>query len=100
MIGVIKIYMDYSRERIAALKKQYPKNTRIELQQMTGESDMPKGLKGTVKLIDDAGQIHVDWDNGRQLALVPNEDSFSFIEQPNDCNEENSESQNFGSMQL
>lgn len=26
--------------------------------------------------IDDAGQIHIKWDNGSSLAILPNEDNF------------------------
>ena len=38
------------------------------------------GLLGTVKSIDDTGQIHVAWDNGSTLALN-SDDSFQAIEQ-------------------
>ena len=37
---------------------------------------VPEGTKGTVRHVDDAGQIHMSWDNGRSLALVSGEDSF------------------------
>lgn len=37
---------------------------------------MPKGLKGTVEFVDDAGQIHVAWENGVSLALIPNKDRY------------------------
>ena len=30
---------------------------------------IPDGTEGTVSGVDDAGQIHVDWDNGRRLAI-------------------------------
>ena len=29
-----------------------------------------------VDYVDDAGQIHMKWDNGRTLAIVPSEDDF------------------------
>ena len=35
------------------------------------EQGMPPGLKGIVKSVDDAGQLHMIWENGRSLALVP-----------------------------
>ena len=39
---------------------------------------MPPGLQGTVAFIDDAGQIHMHWENGRSLAIVPGVDSVSY----------------------
>lgn len=38
-----------------------------------------EGSAGTVTLIDDIGQIHVSWDNGRSLALVPGVDKYHTI---------------------
>ncbi len=34
------------------------------------------GEKGTIKFVDGIGQIHVEWDNGRSLALIPGEDVY------------------------
>ena len=43
----------------------------------TEERDpVPIGMRGTVHLIDDQGQMHMKWDNGRTLGLVPGEDQF------------------------
>ena len=39
-------------------------------------SPISPGTRGTVQLVDDQAQIHMSWDNGRSLALVPGEDSF------------------------
>ncbi len=39
-----------------------------------------KGVCGTVKKIDDIGQIHVQWDNGSTLALDPKKDEFTVID--------------------
>ena len=68
--------MAFGREQIAELKKQYPKDTRIFLRYMNGEPSMPEGLRGSIKYIDDIGQIHVNWDNGSRLALAAGEDGF------------------------
>lgn len=38
------------------------------------------GSEGTIEHIDDIGQIHVDWDNGRKLALIPGVDEYTIIE--------------------
>lgn len=37
------------------------------------------GTRGTVNHIDDAGQIHVRWDTGSGLALVPGVDKFRHL---------------------
>ena len=39
------------------------------------------GTRGTVDHVDDAGQLHMRWGNGRSLALVPNEDEFRRLTQ-------------------
>lgn len=49
---------------------------------MDGEPDMPAGLTGEVTLVDDIGQIHVQWENGRTLALSPELDDFQVIRVP------------------
>ena len=67
------------RNKVERLKEMYPKGTSIRLSAMSGEMDMPSGLTGTVDFVDDIGQLQMTWDNGRTLALVPGEDSFSAI---------------------
>lgn len=58
-------------------KAAYPSGTRIELIQMNDPfSPVEAGMRGTVDYVDDAGQLHMKWDNGRTLALVSGEDSF------------------------
>jgi hypothetical protein len=64
------------RDEVDEIKRDYPPGTRIELVEMDGEARMPSGLKGSVSMIDDAGQIHMKWENGSSLALVPGVDSF------------------------
>lgn len=66
---------------IENIKEKYTEGTRIELNLMKGESQMPSGLKGTVTYVDDAGQVHIDWDNGSTLALNVIEDSFKIIDE-------------------
>lgn len=66
-------------DKIEAMRQRYPKGTRVRLENMSGETHMPPGMEGDVFLVDDAAQIHVQWDNGSTLALIPGEDSFSVI---------------------
>ena len=37
------------------------------------------GDRGTVRLIDSMGTVHVDWDSGSKLGLVPGEDSWVIL---------------------
>jgi len=37
---------------------------------------------GTIKSVDGIGQIQVQWDNGRTLAVIPNVDKYEIIETP------------------
>lgn len=64
--------MNYSnKDYIEHLRRKYPPGTRLQLSCMEDEFPVPPGSMGTVECIDDAGQIHVDWDCGRSLALIP-----------------------------
>ncbi len=51
---------------------------------MTETMDDPQpieaGDEGEVVKIDDADQIHMKWDSGRTLALIPSVDSFEKID--------------------
>ena len=59
------------------IQKQYPEGTRILLNDMNDPyAPIPSGTRGTVDFVDDVGQIHMKWDNGRTLAIVPSEDDF------------------------
>ena len=65
---------------VAYIKKQYPAGTRIKLINMDDPwNPVEPGTEGTVQLVDDIGQIHMKWDNGRTLALVPGQDEFEII---------------------
>lgn len=58
------------------LRKKYPKGTVLVLDFMDDVWAPPFGTHGTVEFIDDAGQIHMHWDNGSGLALIPDVDYF------------------------
>lgn len=61
-------------------KEMYPKGTRIELISMEDPyAPIESGTQGTVQFVDDMGTIHMKWDNGRSLGLIPGEDAFKTI---------------------
>lgn len=37
------------------------------------------GAKGTVNFVDDYGTVHINWDEGSQLGLVPHYDEWFVI---------------------
>ena len=65
------------KDAVKQLKEKYPPNTRVQMKCMREEPrPIPPGTMGTVDHVDDAGQIHTRWDNGRYLAIIPEVDSF------------------------
>lgn len=74
------MYVD--RNLVQRTKEQYPTGTRIELDFM-GDDPRPitPGTKGTVRIVDDIGTVHCDFDNGRRLGLIPGEDSFHIFKE-------------------
>lgn len=76
-------------KEIKQIKMQYPKGIRIHLISMEDLQAVPPGTYGTVDHVDDAGQIHMHWDNGRGLALVPGEDQFVIVQYPEQGPKEN-----------
>ena len=53
---------------------------RIRLtEDMDDSQPIRKNEEGTIKFTDGIGQIHVKWDNGRSLAVIPNVDKFVIL---------------------
>ena len=65
-----------SIDEINALKDTYPPGSRIRCIFMDDRRPVPPNTMGTVRTIDDMGQIHVSWDNGSRLALNVDDDLF------------------------
>ena len=65
--------MYISHDLVKRMKDMYRPGTRIELDFM-GDDPRPitPGTKGTVRIVDDMGTVHCDFDNGRRLGLIPN----------------------------
>ena len=69
------------RENLVNLKKMYPPGTRIRLIHMGDDepTPVPDGTTGIVSYVDDVGTIHMTWDNGSSLGLIPDVDLFTVI---------------------
>ncbi len=90
--------LEAERRFAQRMKDNYPPGTRIMLLQM-GDDPRPvePNTRGTVRAVDDMGTLHCDFDNGRQLGVVPGEDSFRRLtEQELAEEQEMSEAQDFG----
>ena len=64
-------------------RRSHPPGTRIRLLEMPNDPNpVPVGSCGTVLAVDDAGQLLMQWDNGRSLSLIPGVDNFEVLERP------------------
>lgn len=56
------------------------KGTRIQLVFTDDQyTNLNSGDKGTVNFVDDYGTVHINWDNGSNLGLVPNYDQWTVL---------------------
>lgn len=53
---------------------------RVRMIFMEDVDPIEPGQIGVVKSVDDLGQLHVDWDNGRTLAIIPEKDQFEVLD--------------------
>lgn len=61
-----------SPEKLAALRRHYTVGSRVQLIRMNDpyRLDLKAGALGTVVCVDDAGNIHVNWDCGSSLSVL------------------------------
>lgn len=72
-----------NKDRIEYLRKMYPEGTRIKINEMNDPyHPVPSGTLGTVNRVDNAGTIHMKWDNGQSLGLIDEEDDFTVVYRP------------------
>lgn len=72
------------QKQVEQIKEMYPIGTVIELTADMDDKYAPiaKGTQGEIVSIDDMGTLHMKWQNGRSLGVVPFEDSFMVISKP------------------
>jgi hypothetical protein len=64
------------------LRQRYPEGTQIELVQMSAPyTRLHPGDRGRVTFVDDAGGVHIAWDNGEGLAVIWGEDIIRKVEE-------------------
>ena len=69
-----------TRDEVNRLREMYPKGTRVELLEMDDIQAPPIGTKGTVRYVDDAAGIGVNWDNGSSLSVIYGVDRIKKLE--------------------
>ena len=69
-----------SREVVNMLREKYPKGTRVVLLEMDDPQAPPVGTMGTVRYVDDAAGIGVNWDNGSSLSVIYGVDRIKKLE--------------------
>lgn len=68
-----------SEQVLDALKRNFKAGMRVQLDRMEDIQAPPIGTQGTVRGVDDIGNILVSWDNGSSLNVVYGEDSCHII---------------------
>lgn len=70
-----------TKSQLYAYRASYPVGCRIELIEMDDPySKLKPGDRGTVRGVDDAGQVMMQWDSGSSLSLIPGVDRFKRLD--------------------
>ena len=65
--------------QVAERRRRYV-GARVRLVRMTDpHAPVAPGAMGTVARVDDAGTLHMSWDDGRTLGLILGEDQFEVL---------------------
>lgn len=70
----------YRQNRVEKTREQYPVGSRVELLTMADDpKPIPNGTRGVIKSVDGMATVHVIWDDGRQLGVIPGIDQFRLL---------------------
>lgn len=64
---------------VQRIKETYIKGMRFRLLKMNDIQAPPKGCEGTVRGVDDVGNVMVAWDTGSSLNVVLDEDEIEIV---------------------
>ena len=80
--------MDYECDStLAELKKRYPAGALVELVSIDDKDSPPMGTKGEVVHVDAWGTVHVLWETGSTLGIIPSVDEIRLVSETlGDCN--------------
>ena len=65
-----------SGEELQRLREKYKPGTHVELLHMDDVQAPPPGTRGTVRGVDDAGDLLIEWSTGSTLKLIIGVDDF------------------------
>ena len=68
-----------NRKTVKRLREQYPVGCQVVLLEMSDPQAPPVGTQGTVRYVDDAGNIGVAWQNGSSLSVAYGQDRVKLL---------------------
>ena len=68
-----------SKAALLRLREIYKPRTRVELVKMDDFQAPPPGTRGTVRGVDDAGDLLIEWSTGSALKLLIGVDDFRVV---------------------
>ena len=68
-----------SKETVARIRARFPLGTRVQLLEMDDPQAPPIGTRGTVRWVDDAASLCVDWDNKSTLNVAFGQDRVRIV---------------------
>ena len=63
-------------DEVAKIQAQYLPGTRVQVENADQGNGLQSGDKGTVELVDDAGYVFIEWDNGTNSTIDPRKDKI------------------------
>lgn len=70
---------ELTQEEVQQIKEKYVAGLKVELIKMYDLQAPPPKTRGFIDFVDDAGTLHIRWENGSSLGLVVGVDEFKVI---------------------